>query len=176
MATRGLSLASAHLRDMTVVQRDAADNLNVEVAHIDGPPGGLTDRGEGLGQQLLQGLTGGAASSEFVGPGPELGIRELLQLGLEDVDALDRLAHPSNLPLVTATDDFPDYTRDHAFARAKKWQISRLFRLREVMMGTRMRLSRIPPAGWPASRWSRAWEVGFAAQKSNPVWFKTGRF
>ena len=144
---QGLTLAGAHLRDMTLVQRNAADDLNVEVAHIEGAPGGLTHRGEGLGQQLLQGLTGGAAFAEFVSPGPELGIRELLDLGLEDVDALGRLAHASNLPFVAAADDFPDYIRDHAFARAEEWQTPRLFRLRGVMMSTRMRLSRNPPAG-----------------------------
>jgi hypothetical protein len=102
------------------VQGDSADDLNVEVAHIEGAPGGFAHRGEGLGQQLLQGFTGGSALAEFFSAGPKLGIRELAHIGLQGVDAVHRFAHSSNLPLVAATDDLSNYIRDHAFARAEE--------------------------------------------------------
>jgi len=44
------------------VEDDAADHLNVEVAHLDGALAGFTDDGEGFGQDVVEGgLFGGDA-------------------------------------------------------------------------------------------------------------------
>jgi hypothetical protein len=45
---QGLALAGAHFRDLALVQRHAADQLDVEVAHPEGPLGGLAGQREGL--------------------------------------------------------------------------------------------------------------------------------
>ena len=49
-----LALAGAHLRDLALVQGDAAHELHVVVAHLQDAPAGLADDGEGLGQELFE--------------------------------------------------------------------------------------------------------------------------
>jgi hypothetical protein len=51
-----LALAGAHFGDLAVVQRHAADQLHVEVAHLHDALGGLAHHGEGFGQQRVQRL------------------------------------------------------------------------------------------------------------------------
>jgi hypothetical protein len=51
------------------VQDHAADELHVEVALAESPPGCFADRGEGLGQQFVQGGAGRDAFTEFGGLG-----------------------------------------------------------------------------------------------------------
>ncbi len=50
----GLAFAGAHLGDLAAVQDDAADELDIVVALVDGALGGFTHDGEGLGQELVQ--------------------------------------------------------------------------------------------------------------------------
>ena len=85
-----LAFAGGHLGDLALVQHDAADELDVVGHHVPGarrcpatvqdaaaqPPAGLLDRGEGLGQQVVEGLPVGQAGAEFgrlgaAGPRPE---------------------------------------------------------------------------------------------------------
>ena len=49
-----LAFAGAHLGDLAVVQRDAADQLHVEVAHVERALAGFAHHGERFGQQLLE--------------------------------------------------------------------------------------------------------------------------
>ena len=56
------SLARLHLGDLALVEDDAADELDVEVAHPRRPPGGLADDGEGLGQDVVEARRPGRAS------------------------------------------------------------------------------------------------------------------
>ena len=51
-----LALAGLHLGDPALVQDDAADQLDVEVAHPEGPLHRLARRGEDLGQDLVHGV------------------------------------------------------------------------------------------------------------------------
>ena len=104
---QGLALAGAHLGDMAFVQGDGADELNVEVAHLQSPPAGLADQGEGLGDQRLQGLTAGVPAAELFGLGLERFLGEGLGLGLQRVDPLDDPAHAPDLPVVAGADYLP---------------------------------------------------------------------
>jgi hypothetical protein len=52
----GLALAGAHLRDPALVQDDAADELDVEVAHAEGPLHRLARRGEDFRQDPVHGF------------------------------------------------------------------------------------------------------------------------
>ena len=55
-----LAFAGAHLGDLALVKDHGADELHVEVAHLDGALAGFTDDGEGFGQDLVEcGLLGG---------------------------------------------------------------------------------------------------------------------
>ncbi len=53
-----LALAGPHLRDLALVQRDAADQLDVEVPHLQRAQRGLADERERLGQQRFEVLVG----------------------------------------------------------------------------------------------------------------------
>ena len=52
----GLALAGLHLRDHAAVQGQAADELHVEVPHVEHAAAGLAHDREGLGQQVVEGL------------------------------------------------------------------------------------------------------------------------
>jgi len=54
-----LALAGAHLRDLALVQRDAAHQLHVEVAHAEHALARLANHGEGLGQDRVERRAGG---------------------------------------------------------------------------------------------------------------------
>jgi hypothetical protein len=88
------------------VERDAADELHVEVHHVPGelvvadddgaanhPAGGILHRGERLRQDLLEGgafvLGGGHPGAEFVGLGPQLLVGQRLVGLLQFVDPRD---------------------------------------------------------------------------------------
>ena len=53
---QGLAFAGLHLDDRLVEHGDAAQDLHVEVPHVEGPPAGLADQGVGLDQQLRERL------------------------------------------------------------------------------------------------------------------------
>ncbi len=84
-----LALAGAHLGDLALVQGDAADELNIEMAQPDGALAGFPHGGESLGEQVVQRLA-------VRQPGAELGrltlqslFAERLVLRLEAVDLVD---------------------------------------------------------------------------------------
>ena len=85
---QGLAFAGAHLGDLAVVQRDAADQLHVEVAHLQHALAGLAHHGKGLGQQLVERLALRQALAELVGLGAQRGVVQRLELRLERVDLL----------------------------------------------------------------------------------------
>ena len=51
---QGLALTGAHLGDLALVQRDAADQLHIEVPHLERAARRLAHHGEGFGQQLIE--------------------------------------------------------------------------------------------------------------------------
>ena len=56
-----LAFAGLHLGDLAAVQHDAADELHVEVPHVQHAAAGLADDGEGFGQQIVERLAVGEA-------------------------------------------------------------------------------------------------------------------
>ena len=81
----GLALAGGHLGDPALVERDAADELDVKMHHVplqlvladEGlrphqPPGGILHRGERLGKDLVQGLAGLDALAKLLRLCPQL--------------------------------------------------------------------------------------------------------
>ena len=51
---QGLALAGLHLGYLPLVQDDAADELNIERAHVDSAPGRLAGDGKSLDEQVVQ--------------------------------------------------------------------------------------------------------------------------
>ena len=67
-----LAFAGLHLGDLAAVQDHAALELDVERALAERALGGLADRGEGLDQEVVQGLALGQAFAELDGLGAQL--------------------------------------------------------------------------------------------------------
>ena len=84
-----LALTRAHLRDASVVQAHAADELHVEVAHAEHAARSLAHDGERLRQQIVKRLAGREAFLELPRHAHELIIRQPLHLRLERIDAID---------------------------------------------------------------------------------------
>ncbi len=86
---QGLALPGLHLGDLALVQHDAADELDIEMALTQGAPGRLAHGGERLGQDVIQILAVFKPRPKLVGLGAKLGVGERLELRLQRVDALD---------------------------------------------------------------------------------------
>ena len=54
---QGLALAGLHLGDRPPVEGDAADELDVEVPHVEDAAPGLAHDGEGLGKEVVEGAS-----------------------------------------------------------------------------------------------------------------------
>ncbi len=111
-----LAFTGDHLGDRAVVQAPAADELDVEGAHAHGALARLADGGERFGQQIVEALPVGVASAELVGLGAQLGVAELLEFGLEGVDALDDRQDRLDDPLVAGAEQRFDDVAEHGGA------------------------------------------------------------
>jgi hypothetical protein len=110
----GLALARLHLRDHPAVERQAADQLDVEVTHVEHAPSGLAHDGEGLGEQRVEGLALGETAPELDRPGGQGAVVELAHGGLEGTDLGHHGADALQLPLVLGADDAGEDGVDHA--------------------------------------------------------------
>ena len=66
-----LAFAGAHLGDAAFVEGQAADELHVEVPHLERALRGLANHGERFGREVVERLAGGEPLAEFVGLGPQ---------------------------------------------------------------------------------------------------------
>ena len=116
-----LTFTGLHLGDLALVQHDAADQLHIEVPHLEDAPAGLAHYGEGLGQELVEdGLQGqillvgvldgvkalANAFAEFDGFTAELLVRKRLHRRLEGVDLLHQRQNALDFPFVTGAKQF----------------------------------------------------------------------
>ena len=101
----GLALAGTHFRDLALVQYHAADQLHVEVPESKRAARGLTNHGEGLGQDVVQRLARGEFCAEEIGLGSKLLVRQRLQRRLERVDGLDDTGVLTDEPLVATAEN-----------------------------------------------------------------------
>jgi hypothetical protein len=106
-----LALAGLHLGDLAPVQDDASHQLHVVMALPQRAFGGLAHHGEGLGQQVVQGLALVQALAEVRGPAPQVGVRELHETGLEGVGALHQGDDGFQHPVVVASEDLANEAR-----------------------------------------------------------------
>src|SRR5262249_28551654 len=83
-----LAFAGGHLGDLAFVEDGAADELDVEVAHLGGAPGGLAAGGEGVGEDGVEGLAFPDPGAELVGQLGERAVREAHHLRFERIDLL----------------------------------------------------------------------------------------
>ncbi len=101
-----LAFAGLHLGDPAPVQDDAADQLDVEVPHVERAAAGLADHGEGFRQQIIERLACGQPAAELDGLAPQLLVGELADLRLFRVDFGDQGLDALQFAIVRRTDDF----------------------------------------------------------------------
>ena len=101
-----LTFAGLHFGDSAVVQHHAADQLDVEMAHVEHAAAGFADHGEGLDQQVVERGALGDPFFEFDGLGGEVDIGQLAHLRLEIVDGGHRGPHLFDLALSFGAEDF----------------------------------------------------------------------
>ncbi len=109
-----LAFARAHFGDLAVVQRHAADELHVEVAHLHDALGALAYHGKGLRQQVIQRAALLHALAELLRFGPQVLVAQCLELGLQRIDAGHRLAVLLEKPVIAAAENFGEEVGGHA--------------------------------------------------------------
>ncbi len=87
---QGLAFTGFHLGDPALVQHDTAHQLHVEGALAHHAPTGLPDHGEGLRQDIIQGLALRQAFLELLGLGPQLVIGQTPDVWFKLVYVIDR--------------------------------------------------------------------------------------
>ena len=81
-----LTFTGFHFRDLALVQGDAAHDLNVEGTHAQDSPRGLTDRREGLHQDVVQSLALFQTILELLSLGLQLLVRQSLKILLQGIN------------------------------------------------------------------------------------------
>src|ERR1700687_6006191 len=95
------------------MQNNAADQLDIKVAHIEDAPAGFAANGEGLYQQVVERLTVGDALFEVQRFRCKIGIRQLLQPRLEVVDSRDDGTKRLDFTFILGPKDFREDRIEH---------------------------------------------------------------
>ena len=149
-----LAFAGLHLGDLAAVQHDAADELHIEVPHVQDAAASLADDREGLGQQVLDRLALGQALAELDGLAAELFVREPLGLGFFRIDLGDERPDAFQLAVVRGADDFREEGIDNHAGEAPR-----------LVLGSFSRVLRAPehsgyqPIVRDAAHWGQLWAV-----------------
>ena len=101
-----LAFARLHLGDLAAVQHDAADQLHVEVPHVEHPPAGFADHRERLRQQIVERFSRRQPVTEFLRLLAKLDVRQFLDVRFLDVDLGDDRSQLLEVTLVLRADDF----------------------------------------------------------------------
>ena len=95
------------------MQHVTADELDVEVPHVQHPAAGLADDGEGFGKQVVERLAVGKALTELGGLVAQLAVAERLDRRFERVDGLDDRADFLQLAFVLRAEDLGEDGAEH---------------------------------------------------------------
>jgi hypothetical protein len=101
-----LAFAGLHFRDLAAVEHHAADQLHVEVPHVERAPPGLADDGERFGQQIVERLPLLEPQAELGRLAAQLLVGECRDGRLEGVDLGDSRRQALELALVGRAEDF----------------------------------------------------------------------
>ena len=112
----GLALAGSHLRDAPFVKHLAADELHVEVAHLERAPPRLAHDRECFGDQGVERLSGLPPAAQGRGDARELRVAPFPQAGLELVDRGHGTAIAAQQALVARPDHPAQDVRHHVLS------------------------------------------------------------
>ena len=108
-----LPFPSLHFGDFAVVQDDAADQLHVEVAHMQDTPAGFADDGEGFNEQIVERGALGDFFLEFDGLGGKVDIGEGLELRFQFVNGGNSRPKRFYFALVFGAENLCQYCVNH---------------------------------------------------------------
>ena len=114
---QGLALARLHLGDHALVEHDAAEQLDIEMALSKCPLRRLAHRGERFLEQPVERLAAGQAFTEPARPALELVVAQVLDLRLERVDRIDVPLEPLQDPVILGTEERPGDRTEHGGTR-----------------------------------------------------------
>ncbi len=120
-----LAFARLHLGDSPRVQHHAADQLHVEVAHVQRAPARFAHDGKGFGQQIVERRAGPYPRAEFGRLLPELRVAPLADRRFQIVDLRHGGAQALQLAVVLRADDFCEQRVDHA-GHPRRWRNGRV--------------------------------------------------
>ena len=109
----GFPFTRFHFRDATLVQDHAADELHIEMPHIEHAAGHLPADGEGFREDIVEGRSGLQALLEFLGFVREGFVGKGRQAGFQAVDALDNRHERLDFAIVFAAEDQVEDLCDH---------------------------------------------------------------
>jgi hypothetical protein len=95
------------------MQDDAADQLDIEMAHAERSDRCLSSDGKRLRQKAFERFTVGMALFEFGGFRAEFSVREFFDASFQLIYTDHNLTHPFDLTLILRTEDFLEYGGDH---------------------------------------------------------------
>ncbi len=101
-----LAFAGFHFGDAALMQRHAADHLDIEMALSQGALGGFAHGGKGRRQQVIEGLAGGQLLAEHGGAGAQGFIAQGGDLGFKGVDLIDAAAVFGDLAVIGRAENF----------------------------------------------------------------------
>ncbi len=108
-----LAFARLHLGDLPLVQDGAADELHVEVPHVQHAAARFAHDRERLDEQIVERLAVRQALAEFHRLRAQLFVAERLHLRLERVDLLNERAEALQFSLVLGADDLGEQRFEH---------------------------------------------------------------
>ena len=101
-----LAFTGLHFGDLALVQDHAADQLNVEMTHVEHAAAGLADHGKGFDQKVVERGALSDSFFEFNSFSGQIDIGELTKSGFEVGDFRDRRQHALDFTFVFSSEDF----------------------------------------------------------------------
>ena len=98
---------------MAFVERDAAEQLNIEMTHLESAPARLAHHRERFGEDRFERLSATDPGAKSLGSCAKLFVGERGERRFQRVDTLDGAMHPSQLPVIASPDDLVEQRLDH---------------------------------------------------------------
>ncbi len=117
-----LSFTGTHLRDASLMENNAADELYLEVFHVQHAPGGLPHRGIGLGEQVVKRLPLRQPLFEFRCLRFQLFIGQLHHLRPQRLDLFYQGRDPLQFSLAVGAKYLIDYLHSYSYLSLAVYQ------------------------------------------------------
>ena len=108
-----LAFAGAHFRDGALVQHEAADQLDVEMALLEGALGGFAHGGESGGCEIVERLSGGEGGAELIRLALQLLVAQRREFRLQRIDGGNLGPIALEPPIIGGAEHLLQYRAEH---------------------------------------------------------------